>query len=125
MNLLQNHNVKLESENFLLRREIKNLHRQLYQQYNPNDAPLNQPFRSNPSISTESNNSNTQQPTHQSTKPIYDSSNDGVNHSVDQLNHTNENVTTYQTPSGVIKEVNYDHRNDFDLTSIIKSRLTR
>lgn len=111
MSLLQNHNVKLESENYLLRREIKNLHRQLYQEYNPNQAPQNhqkQPFRPN-SISTESTNHKTQQPNNQLLKPLYESSNDAVDHPVDQY------VTTYQTPSGVLKEVNYDHRNGFDL----------
>ena len=119
MNLLQNHNVKLESENYLLRREIKNLHRQLYPEYNPNHAPQNhqkQPFRPNPPIiSKESTNQKTQQPNPQLLKPLYESSLDAVNHPVDQ------NVTTYKTPSGVIKEVNYDHRNGFDL---IKPHLT-
>ena len=112
MNLLQNHNVKLESENFLLRREIKNLHRQLYQEYNQNHAPQNHQFRPN-QISTDSTNQSTQQPLQPSTKPMYEPSNDAVNHRVDQAN---ENITTYQTPSGVIKEVNYDHRNGFNRT---------
>ena len=109
MNFLQNHNVKLESENILLRREIENLHRQLYQ--NQQQSAINQQFRQNHTHSMqeshlpEKRNSQTNQ-----SADHYQQ--DAVNHPIDQLE---QSVTSFQTPSGVIKEINYDHRNDFQI----------
>ena len=111
MNFLQNHNVKLESENILLRREIENLHRQLYQ--NQQQSAINNQFRQNHTHSMQDSHlpqkRNSQ--TNQSADP-YQHFDDAVNHPIDQLD---QSVTSFQTPSGVIKEINYDHRNDFQI----------
>ena len=108
MNFLQNHNVKLESENILLRREIENLHRQLYQ--NQHQSPQ---FRQNHTHSMQESHlpeqkTNSHQ-THQSSDP-YQHIDDAVNHPIDLME---QRVTSFQTPSGVIKEINYDHRKGF------------
>ena len=111
MNFLQNHNVKLESENILLRREIENLHRQLYQ--NQHQSAQSAQFRQNQThgmqeshLPEQKRNSNQ---THQSSDP-YQHIDDAVNPPIDQME---QSVTSFQTPSGVIKEINYDHRKGF------------
>ena len=108
MNFLQNHNVKLESENILLRREIENLHRQLYQnQHQSAQFRQNQTHSMQESHLPEQKRNSHQ--THQSSDP-YQHIDDAVNHQIDQME---QSVTSFQTPSGVIKEINYDHRKGF------------
>ena len=108
MNFLQNHNVKLESENILLRREIENLHRQLYQnQHQSAQFRQNQTHSMHESHLPEQKRNSHQ--THQSSHP-YQHIDDAVNHPIDQME---QSVTSFQTPSGVIKEINYDHRKGF------------
>ena len=116
MNFLQNHNVKLESENILLRREIENLHRQLYQ--NQQQSAINQQFRQNQTHSMQESHlpETRNSKTNQSADP-YQHIDDAVNHPIDQLE---QSVTSFQTSSGVIKEITYDHRNDFQIITYEK-----
>ena len=110
VNFLQNHNVKLESENILLRREMENLHRQLYQnQHQSAQFRQNQTHGMQESHLPEQKRSSHQ--THQSSDP-YQHIDDAVNHPIGQMEQT---VTSFQTPSGVIKEINYDHRYGFQI----------
>ena len=109
MNFLQNHNIKLESENILLRREIENLHRQLYQNQQAQ-------FRHNHTHSMQGSHLPEQKLISQKSRQSsdrYQHIDDAVNQPIDQME---QSVTSFQTPSGVIKEINYDHRNVFQTT---------
>ena len=112
VNFLQNNNVKLESENILLRREIENLHRQLYQIQQQQQSAQ---FRQNQThIMQDSNSSkntiqdDSQQETQRNSEPYQH-----IENTIDQsisIGSTNHMIQSYHTPSGVLKEINYDHK---------------
>ena len=117
MNFLQNHNAKLESENILLRREIENLHCQLRLRPDIWSGPgyhdrnsLQSHVSHNPAHRMEETPSAEQKTTQQNSQRDPQPINDTAEQTVDHFKH---NVASYQTPSGVIKEIDYDHRKNF------------
>ena len=110
VNFLQNHNAKLESENILLRREIENLHCQLRLRPDIWSGPgpgYHDQNQSQPAHSPHDQTHKIQEHHLSEQKPSKENSNQ------QSVNHMVHSVASYQTPSGVIKEINYDHRNDF------------